>query len=78
MEPRSPAYLKAAKMLHKVVIVDDNRYTADALAKTLDGELFGCEVSAVAYDGLSGKQAIISNKPDIILADIAMPGMDGL
>ncbi len=65
-------------MPYRVVIIDDNRYAAEMLAKTIDWDLLGCSVAAVAFDGLQGRQAIIANKPDIILSDINMPGMDGL
>ncbi len=70
--------MKGGPMPYKVVIIDDNRYAAEMLAKTIDWGLLGCAVASVAFDGLSGRQAIVAAKPDIILSDINMPGMDGL
>jgi CheY-like chemotaxis protein len=40
-------------------------------------ELEGCEVQ-VATDAESGIELARTNKPDVILMDIQLPGMDGL
>jgi two-component system, OmpR family, response regulator len=58
----------------RVLIVDDNRDAADTLATLL--KLEGFEASA-AYSGWSALEAARANVPDCIIADLAMPGMNG-
>ncbi len=65
-------------MKFKVVIVDDNRPTADMVHKIIDWESLGCSVVSTSYDSYAGKAAILEHKPDLVIADINMPGMDGL
>jgi len=57
----------------KVLIVDDAEENIDILVDAL-GELY--DVS-VAMDGESALEAVSEEKPDIILLDIMMPGMNG-
>ena len=64
--------------MYSVVIVEDNRATADMLATTVDWQSMGCQVAGVAYNGQRGRLLILQTKPDIIIADIRMSGMDGL
>lgn len=64
--------------MYTVVIVEDNRATADMLATSIDWQSVGCKVVGVAYNGQKGRMLILQNKPDIIIADIRMPGLDGL
>ena len=65
-------------MSYKIVIIDDNIPFAKMLGSTIEWSLLGCTVAATAHNGLDGKRTIVDIKPDIILADINMPGMDGL
>lgn len=58
----------------RVLVVDDNRDAADLLALNL--KLDGHWVETV-YDGFSALQAFERIKPDVVLLDIGMPGMDG-
>ena len=48
------------------------------LAAAIPWENMGCEVCGVAYDGIKGMALLKEKRPDIIIADIRMPGMDGL
>jgi signal transduction histidine kinase/ActR/RegA family two-component response regulator len=59
---------------HRILVVDDNKDSADSLAMLLT--LQGSEVRT-AYDGLEAIEAAASFKPDVILSDIGMPGLDG-
>jgi PAS domain S-box-containing protein len=59
---------------YQVLIVDDNQDAAMSLAMLL--RFKGHEVR-VAYDGPSALQLAASYRPDIVLLDIGMPGMDG-
>ncbi|MFK7848410.1 MAG: response regulator [Rhodothermales bacterium] len=59
----------------KILIVEDEDELRNALRRTL--EMNGYEVT-LASDGRQGLEEIASNKPDIVLTDIFMPGMEGL
>ena len=48
------------------------------LAASIPWRTIGCEVCGVAYDGLHGLELLRTARPQIIIADIRMPGMDGL
>jgi signal transduction histidine kinase/CheY-like chemotaxis protein len=58
----------------RVMVVDDNRDAAESLGMLLEME--NCTVS-VAFDGLQALAAVDEFRPDIVLLDIGMPGMDG-
>jgi DNA-binding response OmpR family regulator len=58
----------------KILVVDDNAYLVDILSFSLEMENY--EVLK-AYDGEEALKIITDNKPDLILADIMMPKMDG-
>ena len=57
-----------------VLVVDDNRDAADSLCLLL--RLWGYSCRAT-YDGKAGLKAASETRPDCLLLDIAMPGMDG-
>jgi CheY-like chemotaxis protein len=59
---------------HHVLIIDDNPDLAESLSWLL--QFYGCRVE-VALDGREGLRKAINGKPDVILIDIAMPGMTG-
>jgi CheY-like chemotaxis protein len=61
------------RMLH-ILVVDDNRAAADSLGMLLRLWGYDCRV---AYDGTSGLEAARAYRPDCLLLDIGMPGMDG-
>lgn len=63
-----------SKGLH-IYVVDDNRDTADSLAVLL-GRM-GHEATA-CYGGAELLEMVAQAKPDCVLLDIAMRGMDGL
>src|SRR5215217_4950573 len=58
-----------------ILIVDDERVICDLLAELLEEE--GYQVVR-AYDGMSGLAAAELHRPDLILSDIMMPGIDGV
>lgn len=58
-----------------ILVVDDHEEIREALAEILEEE--GHEVMQ-AVDGLDALEVIAETLPDVILLDIAMPGMDGL
>jgi len=58
-----------------VVVVDDSDVAAEVLRRQLVADGYGVEV---ASDGPSGIETIHRVAPDVVLLDVAMPGMDGL
>lgn len=58
----------------RVLVVDDNRDAADSLALLL--ELSGYQV-ATAADGYSALTAARGFRPEVVLLDIGLPGLDG-
>jgi len=58
----------------RVLVVDDNRDAAESLASMV--ALLGGEVRT-AHDGPGGVEAAASFRPDVILLDIGLPGLDG-
>ncbi|KAF1716331.1 DNA-binding response regulator [Pseudoxanthomonas yeongjuensis] len=61
----------------KVVIADDEPLARERL-RSLLGEHAGIEIVAEAENGLTALQACAEFRPDLVLLDIAMPGVDGL
>jgi len=58
----------------RILVVDDNRDVNESLALLLESE--GHQV-LTAYDGISALETARIKRPDIILLDIGLPGMDG-
>jgi len=61
----------------RIVIADDEPLARERL-RALLAEQPGIEVVAEAQDGESALHACAELKPDLVLLDIAMPGIDGL
>jgi signal transduction histidine kinase/BarA-like signal transduction histidine kinase len=59
---------------HRVLVVDDNMDAASGTARLL--RLLGMDVR-IAHDGPSAIAEARNHRPDFILLDIALPGMDG-
>jgi PAS domain S-box-containing protein len=58
----------------RILVVDDNSAAADTLAELL--RLYGNEVQVV-HDGQAALQVFEEWRPDVMVLDIGMPGMDG-
>jgi two-component system CheB/CheR fusion protein len=57
-----------------VLIIEDNIDAADSLREVL---AFGDHVVEVAYNGPQGLARAREFKPEVVLCDIGLPGMDG-
>ena len=58
----------------RLLIIDDNKDAADSLGAMLD--LLGHE-TRTAHSGLAGLEMAADFRPEIILLDLGMPGLDG-
>ncbi len=78
---RHPADFSAAPEIsssllkpRRVLVVDDNRDAAESMGILL--KLLGADVH-VAYGGAEALEALPAYRPDVVILDIGMPGMDG-
>lgn len=64
--------------MYTVFIVDDEPWVAYGIKALIDWESHGFTVIGEAHNGLSALETIMEKKPDLVLSDIRMPGLDGL
>lgn len=60
----------------QILLVEDDRATRVLLRDFLDGAE-GLEVCGEGYDGWQGLELTEEHKPDLVLLDLVMPGLDG-
>lgn len=58
----------------KILVVEDDKFLREMITRKLDRE--GYEVID-AVDGEKGEQKIKEEKPDMVLLDLILPGIDG-
>jgi two-component system cell cycle response regulator DivK len=58
-----------------ILIVEDNEMNRDMLSRRLSRRGF---TVIVAGDGAEGLAAAVANRPDVVLMDLSLPGVDGL
>ena len=75
-EPTAAEESRSAQPIgrHQVLVVEDNVYAAKSFATLL--RLDGHEVQ-VAHDGMEALEMADAFRPDVILLDIGLPGIDG-
>ena len=59
------------------MVCDDHALFREGLARILEAE-DGCEVVGKAADGSELMELAVETRPDVILLDVVMPGMDGI
>ena len=59
----------------RVVLVDDHPHVLGAFGRLLG---FSCDVVASVSNGRDAVEAVLTLRPDILVADLMMPDMDGL
>lgn len=62
----------------RVVLVDDQVLFVESLQTVLELRSDDIEVVGTAHDGWKGLEVIRATRPDIVLMDVRMPGMDGV
>jgi two-component system alkaline phosphatase synthesis response regulator PhoP len=61
-------------MARKILIIEDDVSTSQFLSYTMERE--GYQV-LTALDGIEGLKKALAEKPDLIILDIMLPGLDG-
>ncbi len=64
--------------MYKVLIVEDEHYLLQELTSTVEWERYGCIIAGTAVDGERAINQAEVIRPDLIITDIRLPGMDGL
>ncbi|SHF39656.1 response regulator transcription factor [Lactonifactor longoviformis] len=62
----------------KVLIADDETLVCELIKMSIDWGAIGLEVCGTAYNGLEALEMALKVKPDIIITDVRMAGLDGL
>ncbi len=62
----------------KVLIADDEHRVCQLIRHLIPWEEFGLDLAGIAYNGIEAYELIRTEKPDIVITDIRMPGYDGL
>jgi signal transduction histidine kinase/ActR/RegA family two-component response regulator len=74
VSPEVEVQAGSSKLAYRIVLIEDN-IDANASLKTLL-ELTGYQVAS-AFDGPTGVRLVQSSRPQVVLCDIGLPGMDG-
>jgi two-component system response regulator YesN len=69
---------EAKKPMIKVVVVEDETLVRKGLILTTAWDDYHCEVIGEAANGLEGVELILKLKPDIVITDVNMSGLDGI
>ncbi|MBQ9862306.1 MAG: response regulator [Lachnospiraceae bacterium] len=64
--------------MYRVLIVEDEDIIRKGIAYTMDWTSMDCTIVGEAANGKEGLSEILNLKPDIVLADIMMPVMNGI
>lgn len=64
--------------MYSVIVVDDETWILKLIRKIVDWEALGFRVMADASDGKTALQLITEQRPDLVITDIRMPGIDGI
>lgn len=64
--------------MYKAIIIDDEPYICQMIAAMVDWKILGIDLKAQLTDGITAWEYIEKERPDIVITDIRMPGMDGI
>lgn len=62
----------------RIILVDDQKLFVESLRIVLDTRAEDMEVIGLALDGVQAVELVGTCKPDVVLMDVNMPGMDGV
>ena len=64
--------------MHRLVVIDDEYIVVEGIKALISRLKLDYEVAGAAYDGIHGLELVQREKPDVVITDIRIPGMDGL
>ncbi|WP_416367193.1 response regulator [Paenibacillus sanfengchensis] len=64
--------------MYKVMLVDDERVILEGMSQVVDWGAVGAELVDTAKNGLEALDKMSASRPDVVITDISMPGLDGL
>lgn len=64
--------------MYRLVVIDDEYIVVEGIKAMIARKKLEYEVVGCAYDGIHGLEIICETKPDLVITDIRIPGMDGL
>ncbi len=64
--------------MYKLVVIDDEFIVVEGIKAMIARMKLGFEVAGFAYDGIKALEVVRETKPDIVITDIRIPGLDGL
>ena len=59
----------------RVLVIDDDRLLCELIRTTFELEEFDVDT---AYDVIEAERVLVESRPDAILLDIGLPGIDGI
>lgn len=65
-------------IMYKIIIVDDEPTVREGLKTLIEWEKYGFEIVGLAKDGKSALEQYYQYRPEVIISDIKMTGMNGL
>lgn len=64
--------------MYRLVVIDDEYIVVEGIKAMIARKKMNYEVVGCAYDGIHALEVIRETKPDLVITDIRIPGMDGL
>jgi two-component system response regulator YesN len=64
--------------MFNTLIVDDEMWVCNLIHNIVDWETLGFHVVGEAYDGMNALEIMERCRPDLVISDIRMPGLDGI
>jgi len=63
---------------YSLAVVDDHRFIRESIIQSVDWASLGVEVRGEAPNGVEAEELVMRLRPDILVTDIRMPGVEGL